>query len=131
MPVTSISFPIDEKRVRLLGQLEYYFSLQNLAQDLYLRRQMDSRGWIPIELIASFKRVQRQTQDVQLVLEVLKLSDLVEVRDSYVRLRNGQWQGVVLPDATPTVFEETNVEGDIDEEDEDDVVFVMHETKQS
>lgn len=39
MPVTSLSFPIDPTRYQLLGQLEYYFSLQNLAQDLYLRRQ--------------------------------------------------------------------------------------------
>lgn len=86
---------------------------------------MDSRGWIPIQKIASFNRVKQQTLDVELVHEVLKLSDLVEVRDAHVRLRNGKWEDIVLPTAKPS-----SIEGD-DDEDEDDVVFVMHETKQS
>lgn len=110
---------------------------------------MDNRGWIPIQLIASFNRVRQQTQDVQLVHEVLNLSELVEVRDAHVRLRNGQWKSIVLPDAATSAVEDgvysmehgslqptghnTGVEGegDLDDEDDDDVVFVMHETKQS
>lgn len=149
MPVTAVPFPIDHTRYQLLGQLEYYFSLQNLAQDLYLRRQMDSQGWISIQLIASFNRVQQLTKDAQLVHEVLSLSELVEVRDVYVRLRDDQWRNFVLPDAARSTIEDgiyssgttshqsvgagvsVETEGDVDDEDEDDVVFVMHKTKQS
>ena len=41
-PVTELSFPLDPTRTLLLGQVEYYFSTQNLAQDLYLRKQARS-----------------------------------------------------------------------------------------
>ncbi|KAI0336795.1 hypothetical protein GY45DRAFT_1377368 [Cubamyces sp. BRFM 1775] len=97
VPHTQLLFPLDSTRYYLLGQLEYYLSSQNLAQDFYLRQQMDSRGWIPISLIASFNRVQKLTTDPQLVTDVLVLSSLVEVRDGYVRTH--QWRQYVLPAA--------------------------------
>ena len=39
-PVSQLSFPLDPTRYYLLGQLEYYLSPQNLAQDFYLRKQV-------------------------------------------------------------------------------------------
>lgn len=45
VPMTTISFPLDPTRYYLLGQLEYYLSSQNMAQDLYLRRQVCSASW--------------------------------------------------------------------------------------
>jgi la-related protein 1 len=39
-PVTKLSFPLDPTRYYLLGQLEYYLSEDNLAQDFYLRQQV-------------------------------------------------------------------------------------------
>ncbi|RPD65673.1 hypothetical protein L226DRAFT_567122 [Lentinus tigrinus ALCF2SS1-7] len=151
-PQTSVGFPLDATRYWLLGQLEYYLSAQNLAQDFWLRQQMDSRGWIPISLIASFNRVRALTTEMHLVVEVLMLSSLVEVKGSHVRMR--QWQQYVLPtapvssvpedDATPQspaaydgqyahapvhTQEEGHYEAqqnhDGDEDEEEDVVFVM------
>ncbi|KAI0746947.1 hypothetical protein C8Q80DRAFT_809229 [Daedaleopsis nitida] len=104
VPQTAITFPLDSTRYWLLGQLEYYLSAQNLAQDFWLRQQMDSRGWIPISLIASFNRVRRMTGDPQLVTDVLTLSSLVEVRGSYVRMRT--WQQYILPTAAPSHVDE-------------------------
>lgn len=49
---------------------EYYFSDENLQRDFFLRRRMDTDGWIPISLIASFHRVQALTQDVNLIIQV-------------------------------------------------------------
>jgi la-related protein 1 len=40
VPVTTLSFPLDPTRWYLLGQLEYYLSPQNMAQDFYLRQQV-------------------------------------------------------------------------------------------
>ena len=40
VPVTTISFPLDPTRWYLLGQLEYYLSPQNMAQDFFLRQQV-------------------------------------------------------------------------------------------
>lgn len=40
MPVTVTTFPIDPTRWYLLGQVEYYFSVQNLCTDFWLRKQV-------------------------------------------------------------------------------------------
>lgn len=40
MPMSQIGFPLDSTRYYLLGQLEYYLSPQNMAQDLFLRRRV-------------------------------------------------------------------------------------------
>ncbi|KAI0777277.1 hypothetical protein BD413DRAFT_609667 [Trametes elegans] len=103
VPQSQLLFPLDSTRYYLLGQLEYYLSAQNMAQDFFLRQQMDSRGWIPIPLIASFNRVRTLTTDAQLVTDVLTLSSLVEVRDGYVRMR--QWQQFVFPNARKSIVE--------------------------
>jgi la-related protein 1 len=39
-PLSTLSFPLDTTRYYLLGQLEYYLSPQNMAQDFYLRKQV-------------------------------------------------------------------------------------------
>lgn len=98
---------------------------------------MDSRGWIPIPLIASFNRVIRLTSDPQMVRDVLTLSSIVQVLDNSVRMLD--WEKYVLPDAAPSVVEggytmqttvvddrEAGEEEEEDEEDEEeDVVFVL------
>ena len=40
VPLTTLSFPLDATRWHLLGQLEYYLSPQNMAQDFFLRQQV-------------------------------------------------------------------------------------------
>ncbi|KAJ2922151.1 hypothetical protein H1R20_g14948, partial [Candolleomyces eurysporus] len=72
--------------------------------DFFLRQQMDSRGWIPISLIASFNRVRRLTPDINLVKEVLFLSSMVQVREEWVRM--GGWERFVLPDAAESIVPE-------------------------
>lgn len=49
---------------------EYYFSVDNLERDFFLRRKMDSEGFLPITLIASFHRVQALTTDISLIIKV-------------------------------------------------------------
>lgn len=63
-------------------QIEYYFSEENLQRDFFLRRKMDANGFLPISLIASFHRVQALTQDVQMVIDALKDSTVVQVVDN-------------------------------------------------
>ena len=60
---------------------EYYFSTENLTKDIFLRRKMDAEGCIPISLIATFNRVKALTQDIQLILEAVNVSDIVELVD--------------------------------------------------
>ena len=50
---------------------EYYFSVENLERDFFLRRKMDEQGFLPISLIAGFHRVQALTTNLNLILEVI------------------------------------------------------------
>ncbi|KAF3430348.1 hypothetical protein E2986_11634 [Frieseomelitta varia] len=67
----------------LRNQIEYYFSEENLLRDFFLRRKMDTQGFLPITLIASFHRVQTLTTDVGLVIEAIMESDKLELVDGY------------------------------------------------
>jgi len=40
VPLSTLSFPLDPTRYYLLGQLEYYLSPQNMAQDFFLRQRV-------------------------------------------------------------------------------------------
>ena len=40
VPLSPLSFPLDPTRYYLLGQLEYYLSPQNMAQDFFLRQRV-------------------------------------------------------------------------------------------
>ena len=44
-PVSQLLFSLDPTRYYLLGQLEYYLSPQNMAQDFYLRQQASPAKW--------------------------------------------------------------------------------------
>lgn len=68
---------------------EYYFSEENLQRDVFLRRNMDEDGYLPITLIASFHRVKALSADVALVLSAVSESDQLEVFNRFkVRTKN-------------------------------------------
>ncbi|KAF5303755.1 hypothetical protein FQA39_LY09828 [Lamprigera yunnana] len=68
-------------------QIEYYFSEENLHRDFFLRRKMDSEGYLPITLIASFHRVQALTNNLSLVVEAISTSDKLELFSSAFKVR--------------------------------------------
>lgn len=59
-------------------QVEYYFSLENLCKDIFLRSKMNDDGWIPLPVIASFNRVRMMTPDITVVFDSVLASDTVE-----------------------------------------------------
>lgn len=64
--------PSEQLRQHLRKQLEYYFSRENMIHDTYLQSQMDADDYVPISIIAGFKLVKRLTNDIQLIVDVLK-----------------------------------------------------------
>ncbi|KAL6645202.1 hypothetical protein ACP70R_016810 [Stipagrostis hirtigluma subsp. patula] len=87
---------IDPKRKDLLVQIDYYFSDANLCKDTYLRQHMDDQGWVPLSLIAGFRKVQELTKSMQFILETVMLSTVVEVQGDKIR-RRGTWNSWLLP----------------------------------
>ncbi|XP_049837777.1 la-related protein 1B isoform X1 [Schistocerca gregaria] len=68
-------------------QIEYYFSEENLLRDFFLRRKMDSDGYLPINLIASFHRVQALSTDLKVVMDAIRDSEVLEITDFKVRTK--------------------------------------------
>lgn len=93
MPVPVIDTPLP---VKILQQIEYYFSETNLVKDDYLKSNMDEEGWVPLSLIAGFRRVQSLTSDIQMILSSLRDSTVVEVQGETIRSRN-DWQKWAKP----------------------------------
>ena len=96
------SYPEQEPNVmQLVGmQLEYYFSIDNLCKDVYLRKHMDSQGFVFLQFIAGFKRIQGLTQEIEQVRVACQASqtiDLIRGEDGVdrVRRRDG-WEQWVL-----------------------------------
>ncbi|RAH40188.1 La domain family [Aspergillus brunneoviolaceus CBS 621.78] len=85
----------------LTMQLEYYFSVDNLCKDLFLRKHMDSQGFVALSFIASFKRVKTLTEDFNLLRHVshqLRNVEYITGEDGIDRLRpRDTWEQWVLP----------------------------------
>lgn len=83
---------------QLLGQIEFYFSQQNLQGDFFLRSKMDSKGWVDIPLVARFKRVQAITSDLKIVKDALLWSQVLDVDVDKMRVRRRfGWELFTLP----------------------------------
>ncbi|XP_023668288.2 la-related protein 1 isoform X1 [Paramormyrops kingsleyae] len=82
-------YTVDEKLLKgyIKRQIEYYFSPDNLERDFFLRRKMDRQGFLPISLIASFRRVQALTTDINLIYAALEGSTEVELIEQKIRRR--------------------------------------------
>ncbi|XP_031496121.1 la-related protein 1A isoform X2 [Nymphaea colorata] len=89
-------------RSRIVKQIEYYFSSENLCKDRFMRSKIDQEGWIPISIIAGFRRVLAMTEDIGLVIDALKDSNEVELRENMMR-KSKDWDKFLgpLPDDAP------------------------------
>ncbi|XP_044714823.1 la domain-containing protein [Hirsutella rhossiliensis] len=85
----------------LKNQIEYYFSIENLCKDMYLRKRMDSQGFVNLHFVAAFKRIRELTSDMGMIRAVCESSselDFVVGEDDVERLRRRSgWQSFVLP----------------------------------
>ncbi|XP_014510226.1 la-related protein 1C [Vigna radiata var. radiata] len=83
---------------KIVNQIDYYFSNDNLVKDIYLRRNMDDQGWVPISLISNFKKVKYLTENIQTVIDAVRASSVVEIQGDKVRKRN-DWRRWIMPPA--------------------------------
>ncbi|TQD80979.1 hypothetical protein C1H46_033459 [Malus baccata] len=92
--------PDPQLHTKIINQIDYYFSNDNLIKDTYLRRNMDDQGWVRIKLIAGFKKVLSLTDNIQLILDAMRMSTVVEVQGDKIR-RRSDWERWVMPAAQP------------------------------
>ncbi|NWS12925.1 LARP6 protein, partial [Pachyramphus minor] len=82
---------------RIVSQVEFYLSDENLARDAFLLKhvQKNKMGFVSIKLLTSFKKVKYLTRDWQLTLYALKFSELLEVNKEGTKVR----RRVPIPEA--------------------------------
>jgi la-related protein 1 len=112
LPATAIPYqndPTSDLLNAVTQQMEYYFSIDNLLKDTYLRKHMDSQGFVLLTFIAEFKRLKIISRgDLELIKYVCQQSPNIEHRigaDGVDRLRAAKgWKQWVLPkeDRDPT-----------------------------
>ncbi|RLV92892.1 hypothetical protein JA1_002836 [Spathaspora sp. JA1] len=91
-PIVHIPPPISPKQEpqqALIQQIDYYFSLDNLIRDVYLRKNMDGEGWVGLGLILEFKRVKIIVNGIQnevegdlnsIILDSIKQCNNLEIK---------------------------------------------------
>ena len=66
---------------RVLGLINFYFGDDNYSKDQFLRKQaaldLTGEGWISVDVICSFKKMRKLTEDKQVVLAAARKSSLV------------------------------------------------------
>ena len=70
----------------VISQLDFYFSVDNLCKDMFLRKNMDSQGWVSLDVIASFPRMKQLIQDETALKYACSVSNTVD----YLPGENGQ-----------------------------------------
>ncbi|AED95359.1 RNA-binding protein [Arabidopsis thaliana] len=73
--------PIDELNQKIIRQVEYYFSDENLPTDKFLLNAMkrNKKGFVPISTIATFHKMKKLTRDHALIVSALKESSFLVV----------------------------------------------------
>ena len=85
----------------LIGYSEYYFSVDNLCKDMFLRKHMDSQGFVFLSVISDFNRIKQLTTDMEIIRSICYQSQTIEYKigadgRDRLRRRNG-WETWVLP----------------------------------
>lgn len=99
--------PVSEESLResLKKELEFCFSRENLSKDLYLISQMDSDQFVPIWTIASMEGIKVLTTDMDLILDVLRSSPMVQVDEKGEKVRPNHKRCIIIlrevPETTP------------------------------
>ncbi|SAM08807.1 hypothetical protein [Absidia glauca] len=87
----------DMLKMYIAQQIEYYFSIDNLCKDIFLRGKMDSNGYVDLSFLANFNRVKGLSTDLALIHNAVSQSQVVEVTpENKIRKREG-WEMWVLP----------------------------------
>lgn len=67
----------------MLALVDFYFGDSNYSKDQFLRKQatldVTGSGWISVEVVASFKKMKKLTEDRALILECIRRSTVVEL----------------------------------------------------
>ena len=78
-----------ELRERIMKQVEWYFSDENLLKDSFLMKHINrnKQGYVSLKLVASLRKVKTLTKDWQAVLVCVRDSSLLALNDEETKIR--------------------------------------------
>ncbi|XP_012584229.1 PREDICTED: la-related protein 6 isoform X2 [Condylura cristata] len=98
--------PPDEELIKkLVDQIEFYFSDENLEKDAFLLKHVrrNKLGYVSVKLLTSFKKVKHLTRDWRTTAHALKYSVILELNEDHRKLwalatpqKNGRVQEKVM-----------------------------------
>nr|XP_043620540.1 la-related protein 6A [Erigeron canadensis] len=91
LPATSTATAVltDDLRDKIIKQVEYYLSDENLRTDKFLLKYLakDEEGYVPVAVIASFKKMKKLTHHKSLVVDALKESSLLTLSSNEKKVK--------------------------------------------
>ncbi|XP_076897241.1 la-related protein 6A-like [Bidens hawaiensis] len=89
LSVTGTPVLTDELRDKIIKQVEYYLSDENLRTDKFLLKYLtkDEEGYVPIAVIATFKRMKKLTHHKSLIVAALKESSLLALSSNEKKVK--------------------------------------------
>uniref|UniRef100_A0A8R1DSP1 HTH La-type RNA-binding domain-containing protein n=1 Tax=Caenorhabditis japonica TaxID=281687 RepID=A0A8R1DSP1_CAEJA len=96
----------EETKEMLKYQLEFYFSRENLFTDKFLKSQMDGDQFVPIEVLANFRRIVSLTTDFALIAEAAKESAHVELDETGTKVRPDMKRTTIIIREIPEEYRE-------------------------
>eukprot|EP00929_Paragymnodinium_shiwhaense_P113461 TRINITY_DN8174_c0_g1_i5.p1 TRINITY_DN8174_c0_g1~~TRINITY_DN8174_c0_g1_i5.p1 ORF type:complete len:401 (+),score=74.69 TRINITY_DN8174_c0_g1_i5:141-1343(+) len=79
-----------EWNMKVVNQVEFYFSPENVPHDHYLRSLMDAQGWVDLKHVVQFGRMKRLGADEMCTAQLLMASEALEVKQA--RRRPISWK---------------------------------------
>ncbi|TXG47906.1 hypothetical protein EZV62_027200 [Acer yangbiense] len=88
LPTTVVVLTDDLKR-QIMSSVEYYFSDENLLTDKHMMNliKKNKQGFVPISVIASFRKMKKLTRDFASIAVALKDSSLIVVSSNGKKVR--------------------------------------------
>ncbi|KAM8998301.1 la-related protein 6 isoform 1-T1 [Ara ararauna] len=89
---------------KLIAQIEYYFSDENLEKDAFLLKHVrrNKMGYVSVKLLTSFKKVKHLTHDWRTTAYALRYSDSLELNDDNKKVRRNTPVPVFPSENLPT-----------------------------
>jgi len=94
-------------KVKVLRQVEYYFSDESYPFDAYLKGKADDAGFVDLSVVCAFKKMQSFTTDEALVAAALVDSDVVALDEEKKKLKRKH----CLPEEDPNKARTCHVSG--------------------
>ncbi|CAM5145016.1 unnamed protein product [Eretmochelys imbricata] len=96
--------PDNELIQKLITQVEYYFSDENLEKDAFLLKHVrrNKMGYVSVKLLTSFKKVKHLTRDWRITAYALKYSDILELNEDSRKVRRNTPVPVFASETLPS-----------------------------